>query len=281
MPSKRECRTVAPLLWDHAAGLLAGGDLERTEAHLRDCAMCRDEVARYGVVVRMVGEDAMRPMPAYETTWPDVQRRLSPSGMPRRRARPWVVALPMAVLALCVIAVERVHDASRPPKSGGPVAHFVRPEGHNAGSATAEPVLGPTGTRRQGVAHAPSAPRCRARRPAIARLPGIEGDRGIAQGEAYPVVDLQDLEGVGQSPEMKATVAQMKPEAPGSARVAAWQRTPSGAASKIEWTLAGSRDAGGSFEEMRVSVGRSLRPMLTVAWAWPDDTSEEQKGEQP
>ncbi|MHB1458912.1 MAG: hypothetical protein ACYC0V_18530 [Armatimonadota bacterium] len=100
MASQQQCRLIAPLLWDHASGVLAGDDLNRVNTHLHDCEKCQKEAAHTFTVVRLIDEDREQSIPVCRPTWSDVMQRLSLSSKPTGL---WLFTQPNTVIMMAAL----------------------------------------------------------------------------------------------------------------------------------------------------------------------------------
>jgi len=103
MPYKNKCKSIIPLLWDYESGKLTEDEQQLVDAHLHECASCREQAAQYGGVSRMVAEDRELPVPEFSSTWSRIEKQIAPPS--RLRFQPGIVALWASSLLVLFIAV--------------------------------------------------------------------------------------------------------------------------------------------------------------------------------
>lgn len=97
------CRSVEPLLWDHARGLLSSAQTEKVERHLADCSDCRREALQYAQTVKVTQAARQAEPPASQTDWRMLAQRLEPAPMrPVRRRTVPVLGGAMA-MGVCIL----------------------------------------------------------------------------------------------------------------------------------------------------------------------------------
>ena len=125
---------------------LSADERVRCDAHLAECAVCRDVLAELRAVIAAARNDGER-MPAADL-WPGVLDRLSPRSAdaaiiafePRRTTRAYTFTLPQLALAASLLVA--VSAGVGYLASGGTVTPSAVPE--DAVQAYAEPLLPPT-----------------------------------------------------------------------------------------------------------------------------------------
>jgi len=109
----------------YAAGDLAGDERQRLEAHLADCAACRESVAEYRTLLAELAATAAAAAPTDTIAWPryraELRARLATRRAPPWRAR-WLRPLPVAASAAAAAALALVVYAALPTAPGGELA---------------------------------------------------------------------------------------------------------------------------------------------------------------
>lgn len=73
---RRGCRSVTPHLWGFVANTLPEGDLERIEAHLRQCETCRQEAAQYREALAALNVYRQQSVPMARSGWESLRARI-------------------------------------------------------------------------------------------------------------------------------------------------------------------------------------------------------------
>ncbi len=114
-----------------AAGVLEGGERERTLRHLDSCGRCREELRELRAVVTALESDPLRtaePELPLSLLVARVEREVERSLLtPQRQPRPWLLALPAAAALLAVAVtvpylVERLRREPTPARATIPPA---------------------------------------------------------------------------------------------------------------------------------------------------------------
>lgn len=114
---RRECAYVTHRLWDHATGRLAESEARRVDAHLAECAGCREESESYKAVTRTVAAYRQQPVPGSSDNWECLRARLEtaparPGGRSRVPASVWN-GMVFAAIALASLMVYEGSSLSR------------------------------------------------------------------------------------------------------------------------------------------------------------------------
>jgi hypothetical protein len=86
---KRECRHIAPLLWDYSARGLPEIEIERIETHLQSCLTCREQVEQYRQTVGVIAAYRNHSVPPSQATWQGLRHRLEAESRPAGSAPLW------------------------------------------------------------------------------------------------------------------------------------------------------------------------------------------------
>lgn len=76
-----QCRRVRAVLWDYASERLSEGPMERVEAHLPQCASCREELAGLRRAEGLLSACRAQEEPAPRSNWSDLQQRIVAEGI--------------------------------------------------------------------------------------------------------------------------------------------------------------------------------------------------------
>lgn len=108
-------------LASYQVGLLAPAQRAKLEAHLRDCASCRHELAALGRCTELLGR--IEPHSAPPATWGHVQARLQPRRRSASPVRQWapVFAAALVLLMVAMVLLPGLHSPVQPglPNSDG------------------------------------------------------------------------------------------------------------------------------------------------------------------
>lgn len=114
------CRYTRKLA-SYQVGLLAPAECARVDAHLRECAACRRELAALDHAVGLLGR--AKPVDAPAATWGQVQARLTPRRRTRSPLRQWspIFAAALVLLMIGVALLPGLHSPAQPglPNSDG------------------------------------------------------------------------------------------------------------------------------------------------------------------
>lgn len=102
---------------DFQVGLLSPAERAGLEAHVSDCAACRDELAALAATMDLLGQ--MKPCEAPAATWKHVQARLTPRRQAPSRLRQWTPVF-AAALVLLMIGVALLPGLQGPAQPGLP-----------------------------------------------------------------------------------------------------------------------------------------------------------------
>jgi len=109
----------------YAAGDLAAAERERLDAHLADCAACRDTLAEYRTLLAELAATAAGAAPADTLAWPRYRAELR-ARLAARRARSWharwLRPVPVAASAAAAAALALVVYAALPGAPNGELA---------------------------------------------------------------------------------------------------------------------------------------------------------------
>jgi anti-sigma factor RsiW len=91
MKAEATCDERAPVLSAYVDGELGRGERVRLEAHLAECARCREEVARFERLTELLREVAAEDLASFRPValWPGVASKALKPGPGRRLANRW------------------------------------------------------------------------------------------------------------------------------------------------------------------------------------------------